>query len=255
MQPQDYVHLHQLEDEFWWFAGMREIAAALLDPFQPSLGQNPRVLDAGCGTGGNLDWLRRYATAQRIIGIDINDDALNFCQRRGRSRLVKGSVTSLPFADASFDLVTSFDVLIYPPGANADDSTLREMHRVLYPGGICFVRAAAYQWLYGDHDKATNAKRRYSLGTLQQKMEQANFQVLRATYANCWLFPLAVAQRLIRKSINLNRGSDVRSFSKRTAWLNQPLRKMLGSEAHLLKGHDAKLPFGLSAICVARKQG
>ena len=254
MQPQDYVYLHQLEDEFWWFAGMREISAALLDPFCVNLGKNLRVLDAGCGTGGNLDWLQRYADADKIIGIDVTDHALDFCQRRGRSSLVKGSVTSLPFAGVSFDLVTSFDVLIYPPGANDDDLALREMHRVLRPGGVCLVRAAAYQWLYGDHDKATNAMRRYSLSALKHKLEQADFRVLRATYANSWLFPVAVAQRLILKSFSVNQGSNVKPFSKRTAWINQPLRRILASEARLLKRPNAKLPFGLSAICIARKQ-
>ncbi len=252
MRPQDYVYLHQLEDEFWWFAGMREISAALLDPFCVNAAKSLRVLDAGCGTGANLEWLRRYAAVENIIGIDVSDQALNFCRRR-RSPLVRGSVTSLPFADASFDLVTSFDVLIYPPGAEADASALREMYRVLRPGGISFVRVAAYPSLYGDHDRATNAMRRYGLHTLKNRIEQANLKVVRATYANTLLFPAAAAQRRLLKSFSANRGSDVKPFSKRTAWMNRPLRKILSSEAYLLKRPGAKLPFGLSAICIARK--
>ena len=254
MQPQDYVYLHQLEDNFWWFAGMREIAAALLDPICSSDKKDWRVLDAGCGTGANLDWLRRYAQNGAVVGVDVTVAALNFCRSRGNLNLVQGSVTSLPLADNSFDLVTSFDVLIYPPGANADDLALREMHRVLRPGGICFTRVAAHQWLYGEHDKATNALRRYSLDTLVKKIEQAKFEVMRVTYANSWLLPLAIARRLILKPIGFDRGSEVKPFSSGLKWMNDPLRKILASEARLLSRPNSKLRLGLSAICIAQKR-
>ncbi len=253
MQPQDYVYLQQLEDHFWWFVGMREITAALLDPICFSDRKDWRVLDAGCGTGINLDWLQRYAQNGSVTGLDLKRDALNSCRRRRSSNLVQGSVTSLPFAEGSFDLVTSFDVLIYPPGANADDSALREVRRVLRPGGICFARVAAYEWMYGGHDKATNAVRRYSLGTLTRKIEAAKFDILRATYANSWLLPVAIARRLILNPFGSDRGSEVKPFSKRLQWINEPLRKILASEAQLLRSPNSRLPFGLSAICIAQK--
>ncbi len=254
MRPQDYVDLYQLEDTFWWFAGMRDITAALLDPILANRDQSLRVLDAGCGTGANLDWLRRYAAEENIIGIDLSAQALGFCQRRGKSLLVNGSITKLPFAEASFDLVTSFDVLIYPPGADADNEALREMHRVLKPGGICFVRAAAYQWLYGSHDKATNGLRRYGLRALTTKVEGAKLRVLRSTYLNSVLFPAAMLHRLVIRRTASLRDSDVKPFSRRSAWINKPLSRLLSAEASLLKLRHSKLPFGLSAICIARKQ-
>ena len=145
-------------------------------------------------------------------------------------------------------------MLAYPPGSQADETALREMHRVLRPGGICFVRVAAYKWMHSDHDKATNAQRRYSVGELTEKMRGAGFDILRATYANTWLLPLAIVRRLILKPIGiLDVGSDVRPLSKRLEWVNGPLRKILVSEARLLRHSVAKLPFGLSTICVVRK--
>ena len=66
MQTEDYEYLYQLEEKFWWFAGMREITAVLLDPFLR--GERDRViLDAGCGTGGNLEWLRPRRASNRVI--------------------------------------------------------------------------------------------------------------------------------------------------------------------------------------------
>jgi SAM-dependent methyltransferase len=253
MRSQDYVYLHQLEDNFWWFAGMRAITAALLDPICSSERQDWRVLDAGCGTGANLDWLQRYAQNGSVVGMDASVDALNFCRSRANSNLIQGSVTSLPFADNSFDLITSFDVLIYPPGTNADESALREMHRVLRPGGISFTRVAAYEWIYGEHDKATNALRRYSLNAITRKIEAAKFDILRATYANSWLLPAAIARRLILKPIGFDCGSEVKPFSRSLQWVNEPLRKILASEARFLRRPNSKLSFGLSVICIAQK--
>ncbi len=254
MQPEDYAYLYELEDSFWWFAGMREITAVLLDPICSTGKKGRFILDAGCGTGGNLAWLRRYTENGEVIGIDLSTDALNFCRRRGRSNLAQASVTDLPFADETFDLVTSFDVLAYPPGSKADAQAMHEMHRVLRPGGIGFVRVAAYEWMYGDHDKATKAQRRYSLGALAEKMKEAGFEILRATYANSWLLPVAIVRRMILKPIGLaSRGSDVKPLPRHLQWLNSVLQNILVSEAHLLKKSFLKLPAGLSAICVAKK--
>lgn len=136
MQTEDYAHLYALEEDFWWFTGMREITAALLDPVcPPAPGKNRSILDAGCGTGGNLTWLERYAGSGPVVGIDLISDALQFCRARAHPRLTQASVTDLPFADANFDLLTSFDVLVQLPGARSDERAMREMYRVLRPGG------------------------------------------------------------------------------------------------------------------------
>src|SRR5688572_27985040 len=146
MKYQDFADLYALEESMWWFAGMREITAALLEPVCPP-GIEREVLDAGCGTGGMLTWLRRYAGQGQVTGVDLAQDALEFCRERGEHKLARASVTHLPFADSSFDLVTSFDVLLQIPGEGLDERAMREMFRVLRPGGVAFARAAAYEWM------------------------------------------------------------------------------------------------------------
>jgi len=59
MQAQDYAYLYELEENFWWFRGMREITKVLLDPLSAIAGHR-QILDAGCGTGGMLTWLSQY---------------------------------------------------------------------------------------------------------------------------------------------------------------------------------------------------
>lgn len=252
MQTEDFVHLYEVEDKLWWFVGMREISAALLDELRPPELEN--ALDIGCGTGLNLKWLERYAPAAKISGLDVEKTALDFCRRRGENFLAQGSATDLPFRDASFDLVTSFDVLVQIPGEKSDEKAIAEMHRVLKPKGVAFVRAAAYEWMRSGHDRALNSQRRYTIGELSKKLENAGFTVLRKTYANTLPFPLAVIRRLILKPIGLSdKGSDVKPFPPRLEWLNRILTRALWREAKFLKRPKSSLPFGLSAICVARK--
>ena len=252
MKTQDFVDLYKTEENLWWFVGMREISAALLDEFSAAKFEN--VLDIGCGTGLNLKWLEKYAASNAIKGLDYEKTALDFCRQRGDNFLMQGSATDLPFADESFDLVTSFDVLVQLFGEKSDERAIAEMFRVLKPNGVAFVRAAAYKWMRSGHDVAVNSQRRYTLNELSQKLEKAGFTVLRKTYANTLPFPLAVVRRLILKPIGLaEKGSDVKPFPPSLNWLNTVLTRALLREARFLRHPKASLPFGLSAICVVRK--
>lgn len=252
MQTEDYESLHALETDFWWFTGMREITAALLNPLLPR--GNRMILDAGCGTGGNVEWLKSYAGNGQVVGIDLVSDALRFCRERGSKPLVQASVTSLPFGDSTFDLVTSFDVLVQLQGKNSDDIAIREMFRVLRPGGYVFVRAAAYEWMRSSHDDALNTQRRYALAALAQKLEQAGFQLLRTTYANSALLPVAALNRLVLKRIGLaTRGSDVKPLAPALRWLDRIFKAMLMGEARWFSRSASSLPLGLSAICIGTK--
>lgn len=252
MQPEDYEYLYRLEENFWWFVGMREITAALLDPFLPP---DARViLDAGCGTGGNLEWLARYAGDGRIVGVDLISDALGFSSKRNHELLVQASATDLPFADESFDLITSFDVLVQIPGRGADDQAMREMFRVLKSGGVAFVRGAAYEWMKSGHDRALGTERRYRLDELREKLKRAGFEILRETYANTLLFPAVAIRRLLLKRLGLaDEGSDVKPLPQNLQWINRAMTKALLCEAKRLRDPSSKLPAGLSAICVARR--
>ena len=253
MRPEDFADLYAVEDHLWWFRGMRAISAALLDPLcRP--GADRLVLDAGCGTGGNLGWLRRYAGGGRVIGLDVDPSALGFCRARGQAQLAQASLTALPFAGATFDLVTSFDVLPHVVGPGADGCALREIHRVLRPRGVTFIRGAAYRWMRGAHDTALDTQRRYSLSAMRREIERAGLRVLRATYANTVLLPLAAAWRLgVQRLGPPGARSDVRPLPRGLRALDPVLRAVLGIEASYLRRPRATLPLGLSSICVAER--
>jgi len=103
-----YDRIRTLEDQHWWHAGMREIAAALLCS-EPEM-STVRVLDAGCGTGSAMGWVRTAAGASSVTGIDVSAYVLSVCRDRGELSLSQSSVMELPFRDGCFDLVLCNDV-------------------------------------------------------------------------------------------------------------------------------------------------
>ncbi|MBI2820603.1 MAG: methyltransferase domain-containing protein [Acidobacteria bacterium] len=249
MRDIDLLYTYRLEENFWWFRGMRRITWSWIGDLKPQ-----SILDAGCGTGFHLQWLRQRLGAGSVTGIDLSQTALDFTRRRQPDGpLARASITHLPFAGESFDLVTSFDVIV----SLAPDSVagaLSEFHRVLRPGGHLFVRAAAFAWLYSSHDAELQTQARYSLPRLCALLSGAGFRVLRHSYANLFLFPIAAARRLLKRA-GLFSGPDVRPMPAVLAPLEPLLLQALNLEAALLKARTRSLPFGLSAIVLAQKPG
>jgi SAM-dependent methyltransferase len=247
VSPDEYEAMYRLEDRLWWYTGMRQISEAVLDSrLQP--GQ--RILDAGCGTGGNLRWLGRFGAA---CGVDLSPHAVRFCARRGLSTVARATVLSLPFPDATFDLVTSFDVVYHLDVAD-DVAALAELRRVLRPGGWALVRVPALEPLRSAHDAAVHTRHRYYLGELRDKVCRAGLVVTRASYANALLLPVAAAARVLARR-RAGRGADRTAARSDVRPLppvaNALLRGVLGVEAALIARRD--LPLGLSALVLAQR--
>ncbi len=109
MEQHTYSIMYEVEGKHWWFVGRRRIIAEFVQKVCRDLGkQRPRILDVGCGTGANLQMLAQFGAAE---GVDVSAEALDFCRARGLNEVKQGAAESLPFADASFDLVTGLDVV------------------------------------------------------------------------------------------------------------------------------------------------
>jgi SAM-dependent methyltransferase len=210
-----------------------------------------RILDAGCGTGGNLAWLERFGTA---YGVDLSALAVEFCTRRDLRTVSRASVLDLPYPDATFDLVNSFDVIYHLQVAD-DVAALKEMRRVLKPGGHLYVRVPALEPLRSAHDTAVHTRQRYTVPELREKVARAGLTVVRATYANSLLFPAAAASRLlarVRGEDGVHGGEDVQSdVHPVPAIVNALFGAALRTEASILARVD--LPIGLSAVALAQR--
>lgn len=241
--------MYALEEDFWWYRGMWQITRRLIGRFLQS-GSDVRILDAGCGTGKMLVELGR-GTVHSPIGFDFSQEAVKFLKLRGIQNVLQASTTDIPFEDRKFDLVTSFDVLCQVPDGD-DQRALHEFHRVLKPGGRIYVRLPAYPWMYANHDRCSQTVRRYTRSELIGKVEGAGFQILKASYANFFLFPPLAFKRLVLEKLGiLTDSSDLRSVP---AALNALLEMPLHVESYLLSWGGFSFPCGLSLLCLAEKR-
>jgi len=200
--------MYEAEDTHWWYRGLRGVmfqVVGLGDPRKRAM----RILDAGCGTGGTLQALASRGFSN-LEGFDLNPPAHHFCKQRGLCNVRLGSITDIPFESDTFDLVISNDVLC-DAGTSSEMAALRELYRVLKPGGRLFLNLPAFGFLRSEHDRATDVARRYTKGEISCKLAQVGFVVRRVTYWNMCLFPIVVLVRLMRRESDAEFRSPARS--------------------------------------------
>ena len=171
-----------LRPDYWWYVARSELLRRVLEPY---VGSPARLLDVGSADGPSVGWL----TGGLKVSLDLDPRGLR------APGSVCGSVLNLPFRDAGFDVVSAFDVIEHcEPEADA----LRELLRVLEPGGRLLASVPAYQWAWSDHDVANGHHRRYTRGRAVAALEAAGFQVGRATYGFTAAFPAFAAYCVVR---------------------------------------------------------
>ena len=238
-----YPILYEIEQSHWWHVGRRRIIESFVKEICGQLpNQPPRILDVGCGTGGNLLLLSKYGDAE---GVDVSPDALTFCRERGLEKVKQGTAEQLPYDDATFDLVTALDVVEH---LDDDLAGLKEMRRVLRPGGRVLIFVPTFMFLWGLQDDVSHHRRRYRMSELRTILEKAGFEVERTTYANIAFFlPILVMRKLMRLT-----GIKAESENNiNVPALNGVLSRVLGAESTILR--YTNLPFGVSGLCIARR--
>ena len=244
MDKDFYPIYYALDDRHWWFVGRRRIFLRILEGELTGARRPLDVLDFGCGTGSFLKYLDRFGT---VSGVDSDPDAVAFCHERGRTEVRHVAPGApLPFADSSFDLVTTLDVIEHV----ADDiATLCELRRVLRPDGLALVAVPAFMFLWGDQDVISHHFRRYTARGLRSSLQIAGFRVTRTSYFNTWLFAPIAALRLARRLLRTP-SADRTDLNIGTPLLDSLLSGLFGSEAHVVA--RARLPFGVSLLALAR---
>lgn len=243
MQPHTYAIMRQVEDQHWWYAGRRRIISSWVERVCREIGKRrPRILDVGCGTGANLQMLEGFGAAE---GVDVSAEALDFCRARGLGKVRQGAAESLPYEEAQFDLVTGLDVVEH---LDDDVAGLREMFRVLRPGGRVLLFVPAFMFLWGVQDDVSHHRRRYTLAELKGRLDVAGFKVERASYANITFFAPILFARVLMRLTGLRPASE---NNINIGALNGLLGRILGAERWWLR--RLSFPFGVSVICVARR--
>ena len=245
MKREMYRHIQEIERTHWWYVARRKIifdwVFRVLDDYP-----EPRVLDVGCGTGFNVEYLqtRDY---EHVVGIDFSAEALFFCRSRNLSNLICGDATYLPLQRETFDVIMALDLIEH---LAADTQALREFARVLRPGGTLIIFAPAFNFLWGLQDEVSHHYRRYTADELGQKLEGVGLSIYKLTYANIFLFPLIWAGRMVLRLSGYNiQGTSENDLHP--AWSNGLLQAVFAAERPLLR--YVNFPFGVSLFCIAKR--
>lgn len=240
----EYERMYQVEDSYWWFVARRQLAQVFIEQqFMPNSGR--RILDIGCGTGGNLVFLARWGESS---GLDLSLLALSLARCRRLPRLAQASGLALPYADYSFDLVTLFDVL-YHRWITDDEQALKEAYRVLRPGGWLLLTDSALPSLWSVHDEIYYARQRYTLTAIRTKLTKIGFEAGIFSYTNTLLLPLVVAIRIL---IHWFPSAERVAIRPLPGWLNRLLIEVRSLEVvWLRRGHALSL--GSSLIGFTQK--
>jgi SAM-dependent methyltransferase len=237
----DYeLQTHRAEDRHWWYRGRRAVLERVIGELE--LPRESRILDAGCGSGRNMVELARRGT---VTGVELSQTSACLARGRETGRVIEGSVMEMPFEGDSFDLAVCLDVIEH---LQDDLGALRELRRVVAPGGRLLVTVPAYQWLWSGHDVINHHRRRYTRSSLLGVAERAGWECRRTTYFNSLLLPVAIMLRV------LERLSPRTTESSLDLWtppepLNWLLEQPLALEAALL-GRGGQIPVGLSLLAV-----
>lgn len=243
-----YEAFAELEHSHFWFVSRRRIFFDQLDRALGPDAKGHRVLEVGCGAGGMMGPLQRYG---EVTGLDIDLEYVQFCRSRGFTRVLCGSGYELPFGDGAFDLVCLFDTIEHIPD---DVQALREIRRVLRPGGAVFLSVPAYQWLWSQNDKTAHHFRRYTRSRLRRALRAAGLAPVRASYFNSLLLPLIVPavlwQKLMDRMGRLPAGYNNMSV-RLSPFVNRVFTWIMSSERRVLR--HLTLPAGHSVFALARR--
>lgn len=243
MERRVYARMGEVEDRHWWFVARRRILATVLER-SALLPKSARVLEAGCGTGGNLGMLSRFGP---VSAFEPDEAARGNASRDIRFDIRAGALPDkVPFAGERFDLIAVLDVLEH---LGDDEGALRALVERLEPGGVILVSVPAFAFLWSRHDVRHHHKRRYTRASLLAVTRAAGFEPVTVGYFNTLLFPLIVARRTLGRLFGLVGDDDAMP----SLWLNRLLGAVFALERRLVG--RVRLPFGVSLLMLARKPG
>lgn len=246
MRPETYDMVSAREERYWWHSARRELAVRLLCRYAGGTGQ--RVVDLGCGTGGNFAIFGRFAP-RMVVGIDISPLALTHARRKQPSAaLVRADVgRPLPFADRTIGLVTIFNVL-YHQWVDDEVGVLSEVHRILEPGGVLLATEPAFRGLARQMDDAAMGRRRYRVPEFVAMCAAAKLEVRFASYFTS--FGAAVVPPM--KMLDRLGGSGGAQLDMQP--LHPLLNRLLLAAARVEAAaidRGLRMPFGLTLACIA----
>lgn len=233
-----YERMSALEEEHWWFAARRKLIHAILNR-SICLPSSPRILEAGCGTGGNLSLLRKFGD---VDAFEFDETARQIAITKSGLPIAPGELpTNIPFGTMTYDVICLFDVLEH---IRDDGSSLSALRARLSSDGYIVLTVPAFPALWSRHDERHHHFRRYTKRSVEDLAGLASLRVVKDGYYNTALLPIAVATRAINGILK----REVADEAMPRPIVNKSLYKIFSAERHLIG--RVRIPLGLSFFAI-----
>lgn len=232
----------RLEEGHWWFVQRRRLFENLIR--EAGITPAAAVLDIGTGTGANLRLLRDMGFSN-VTGIDPSSHAARWCAEKGLGSVRQGDARALPLGDASIDFVMATDVVEH---VEQDDLALKEIARVLKPGGLALITVPAFQSLWGLQDVKSFHYRRYRRAPFLRQIAAAGLGVRDSFYFNYLLFVPIFAARKIMTLLGVDMDSENEVNSP---LINRALNTVFSAD--VATARYIRPPFGVSILVLASR--
>ncbi|SKC08886.1 class I SAM-dependent methyltransferase [Dyadobacter psychrophilus] len=214
----EYQRMYETERALWWY---QVLHGKVLDKIKQHFGKENtdlRILDAACGTGGLLSFLREAGYAN-VTGFDYSQHAIEF----SRERNLNVGFSDLKNVDAfrpgeTFDVISCNDALYFL----SDEEIIHALNafkKKLSNKGLIIINIHAFEAFSGTHDIAVGSFRRFELGQFKHYAKAAGLNITHNTY---WPFALSLPILAVRQ------------------WQNYQIRKQKIDVQHL--DSDVKFP-------------
>lgn len=243
MERNVYHRLDELEGEHWWFCARRSILKSVIKRYAPRV-DRLRLLEAGCGTGGNLQTLAELGSLEAF---EIDEEARQIAGGKLAIDIKYGSLPdAVPYPPGGFDIVAAFDVIEH---VEDDVASLASLGKQLSPGGRLIMTVPAMPWMWSHHDTSHHHYRRYTRSRLESVLNEAGLKPLTTTYFNTLLFPAIVAMRFGKRALGYG---ETRDDAMPSPYLNAILKNIFKLEEHIVG--RVNLPVGVSLLAVAERR-
>jgi ubiquinone/menaquinone biosynthesis C-methylase UbiE len=217
-------------------------------------GQAPTILEIGCSSGYCLEALRKELPHAQLIGADyVRGPLEQLAQRLPNVPLLQFDLVHCPLPDNSIDVVVMLNVLEH---IQDDGEAVRQVARILKPGGAVVIEVPAGPHLYDVYDKVLMHYRRYELAGLVRLLKGADLSVVHASNLGALLYPgfwyvKKKNQRYLDAPENMQKEIVARAIRKSAR--NRLFEAVMWVESCLRSW--APLPFGIRCLVTCRKAG
>ncbi|WP_149240728.1 class I SAM-dependent methyltransferase [Dyadobacter sp. 32] len=191
----EYQRMYEVEQKLWWYKTLHGKVLKNIQKHFPKDTAKTRILDAACGTGGLLSFLRERGFTH-LTGFDYSRHAVDFSLERD---------LDVNFGDLrqvgefrpgeKFDVISCNDALYFLTDEEII-SALREFRMRLHEGGLIVINIHAFEAFSGTHDLAVGSSRRFELEQFRRYAQSAGLSVQFTTY---WPFVLSLPILAVRK--------------------------------------------------------